>query len=459
MNQSILPKKKRTILVIERGVDQIRQLKRICSAKKFNIRAAQTLGQGFEHFEEHEIDILILTGSVARLGRIRGMELLDIISEKSAATQILFLAASKDMSLVFSALKRGSYQYAKLPIPDGELKMLIDAALLHQPQYTPNLLLKSEAHKTTFEQMVGGSPKMIDVYRQIRQATSTDMPVLLTGETGTGKDLVARAIHQQSTRSRKTFQPIHLGALPPELVAGELFGYEKGAFTGATQSHRGLFEKAEGGTIFLDEIGTIDGKVQISMLRLLETRKLERIGGTRTISANVRIVAATNENLSEAVEQGRFREDLFFRLDIFRIILPPLRERGGDVVLLVNHFLKQFSDVYQRDIGGISPECISALEAYDWPGNVREVKNIIHRAVLNCTGGILLPEHLPERLQRARKQPQKINLPMGCTLKEAEREIILRTLKWTRNNRQRTASILGISRRCLYNKLERYHLL
>ena len=459
MNQPKMLKKKVNILVIERGVELIRQLKHICSAKKFIVMAAQTIEHGFEHFEEHEIDILILTGSVARFGRIRGMGFLDIISEKSAATQILFLASSKDMSLVFSALKRGSYQYAKLPIPDGELKMLIDAALLHQPQYTPNLLFKSEARKTTFEKMVGGSPKMIDVYRQVRQAASTDMPVLLTGETGTGKDLVARAIHQQSSRSKKTFLPIHLGALPPELVAGELFGYEKGAFTGATQSHRGLFEKAEGGTIFLDEIGTIDEKVQISLLRLLETHKLERIGGTRIISANVRIVAATNENLSEAVEQGRFREDLFFRLDIFQITLPPVRDRGGDILLLVNHFLKLFSDDYQRNIVGISPECISVLEACYWPGNVREIKNVIHRAVLNSSGGILLPNHLPERLQKARKQPQKISLPMGCTIKEAEREIILCTLNWSQNNRRRTASILGISRRTLYNKLGQYNLL
>jgi transcriptional regulator with PAS, ATPase and Fis domain len=177
--------------------------------------------------------------------------------------------------------------------------------------------------------MVGGSPKMLEVYRQIRQAASTEMPVLLTGATGTGKDLVARAIHQLSQRSERTFLPIHLGALPPELVSGELFGYEKGAFTGATRSHRGLFEKAESGTIFLDEIGTIDEKVQISLLRLLETRKLERIGGTKTITANVRIVTATNENLSEAVEENRFREDLFYRLDIFQICLPPLRGLGG----------------------------------------------------------------------------------------------------------------------------------
>ncbi|MCP4745259.1 MAG: sigma-54-dependent Fis family transcriptional regulator [Desulfobacteraceae bacterium] len=459
MSASRRNKKKINILVIAHGVELIRQLKQICSDKKYTIRATQTIEHGFEKFEDHEIDILILTGAVARFGHIRDMALLDIISEKSAVTQILFLASSKDMSLVFSALKRGSYQYAKLPISDGELQMLIDAALLHQPQCTPNLLLKSEARKTTFEKMVGGSSKMIDVYRQIRQAANTNMPVLLTGETGTGKDLVARAIHQLSPRSRKSFFPIHLGALPPELVAGELFGYEKGAFTGATRSHRGVFEKAEGGTIFLDEISTISEKIQISLLRLIETHKFERIGGTRTISANVRIVVATNENLSEAVNQGRFREDLFFRLDIFQITLPPVRERGGDVVLLVNHFLKQFSDDYQRDILGISPECISRLESCEWPGNVREIKNVIHRAVLNSTGAILLPGHLPERLQKGQKQRPEIKLPIGCTLKEGERSMILQTLNWTQNNRQRTASILGISRRTLYNKLEKYGLL
>ena len=451
--------KKVNILVIEHGVELIRQLKRICSGKKFTIMGEQTVEHGFERFEEHEIDILFLTGSSMRPGRVRGMALLDIISEKSAATQILFLATSRDMSLVFSALKRGSYQYAKLPIADGELQMLIDAALLHQPQYTPNLLLKAGARKTSFEQMVGGSAPMREVYRQVRQAASTDMPVLLTGETGTGKDLVARAIHQQSHRSQALFQPIHLGALPPELVASELFGYEKGAFTGATRSHRGLFEKADGGTIFLDEIGTIDEKVQISLLRLIETQQLERIGGNQTISANVRIVTATNENLSEAVDQGRFREDLFFRLDIFQIVLPPVRERGGDVVLLVNHFLKRFSDDYQRSIVGISPECVSALESYDWPGNVREIKNVMHRAVLNATGGILLPDHLPERLQQAHAQIPEIKLPVGCTLKEAEKAVIVKTLNWTRNNRRRTAAILGISRRTLYNKLASYNLL
>ncbi len=451
--------KKVNILVIERGVELIRQLKRICSEKKFTIMGTQTIEHGFEKFEECEIDILFLTGSLARFGRIRGMALLDIISEKSAATQILFLAASRDMSLVLSALKRGSYQYAKLPISDGELRMLIDAALLHQPQYTPNLLLKANARKTTFEQMVGGSTTMREVYREIRQAASTDMPVLLTGETGTGKDLVARAIHQQSHRSQAMFHPIHLGALPPELVAGELFGYEKGAFTGATRSHRGLFEKTNGGTIFLDEIGTIDEKIQISLLRLIETQQLERIGGSRTIFSNVRIVAATNENLSEAVDQGRFREDLFFRLDIFQIMLPPVRERGGDVVLLVNHFLKRFNDDYQRGIVGISPECISILESYDWPGNVREIKNVMHRAVLNATGGILLPGHLPQRLQKARTKTPEIKLSVGCTLKEAEKAVIVRTLNWTRNNRQRTAAILDISRRTLYNKLAKYNLL
>ena len=449
-------KKNIRILIVSSSVDLLRQVKRIFPQKNYLVETVKSIGHAFEMFEEKEIDILLLSSSVAEMGQIRGMALLDTISEKSASTQTLFLAGPRDLPLFYSALKRGPYQYGKLPISDGELAMLIDSALIHQPSYAPNLLLKSEIKETTFENLVGGAKSMKAVYRQIKQAAHADTPVLLTGETGTGKDLVAGAIHQLSRRKTKAFVPIHLGALPPELVAGELFGYEKGAFTGATRSYRGSFEKAKGGTIFLDEISTIDEKVQISLLRLLETHEFERIGGSKTIRTNIRIIAATNENLLEAVEQNRFREDLFYRLDIFQIELPPVRKRYGDVLLLINHFLKHFSDTYDRNIVGISPHCIAALEAYDWPGNVREIKNVMHRAVLNCSGETLLPEHLPERFRNRSPQRPLVTIPVGTQLFDAERQLILQTLKWTRNNRSRSAKILGISRRALYNKLEKF---
>ena len=236
------------------------------------------------------------------------------------------------------------------------------------------------------------------------------------------------------------------------MVAGELFGYEKGAFTGAWKRYIGSFEKAHGGTVFLDEIGTIDEKNQISLLRLLETKKFRRIGGAKIIKANVRIISATNDDLSEAVRLKRFREDLMYRLDVFRIYLPPVKNRHGDVSLLVNHFLKRFNAAYEKKILGISPECINLLESYEWPGNVREIKNIIHHAVVMCNETVLLPEHFPKRLFANRRMQPSVSIKIGATLEEAERELIEKTLRWTDNNRRRTAEILGISRRTLYNK-------
>jgi transcriptional regulator with PAS, ATPase and Fis domain len=208
----------------------------------------------------------------------------------------------------------------------------------------------------------------------------------------------------------------------------------------------------------LDEIGTIDEKNQVSLLRLLETKKFQRIGGTREMKANFRVITATNENLEEAVHQGRFREDLFYRLDVFPITMPPVRERTGDVPLIVDYFLKSFNNIYQKNILGISPECINRMESYNWPGNVREIKNILHRAVVMCSGEVLLPEHLPKRFFSERHHLPAVSIPVGATIEEAEKAMIIQTLNWTNNNRQRTAAILGITRTTLYNKINKYHL-
>jgi DNA-binding NtrC family response regulator len=370
----------------------------------------------------------------------------------------LILVHPKELPLAFSAVKAGSYQYAKLPVPDEELRLLVDTALVHRPQSRLNLLLKEDSDKPSFEDMVGRSPRITEVYRQIRQAAQTDIPVLITGETGTGKELVARAIHQLSGRSEKPFVPIHLGALPLDLVSSELFGYEKGAFTGALKNYMGSFERAKGGTVLLDEIGTIDEQNQVSLLRLLETKNYQRIGGTRNIKANVRILAASNEDLNEAIRQGRFREDLFYRLDVFPIIVPTVSERASDIPLIVDHFLKHYNKIYRTDILGVSPECINRLESYGWPGTVREIKNVIHRAVVMCSGAILLPEHLPQRFFSQQNHMPQVSIQLGSSLEEAEKKMIARTLEWTNNNRQRAAAILGISRRTLYNKISRYNL-
>ena len=370
----------------------------------------------------------------------------------------MILVHPKEWPLAFSALRIGSYQYAKLPISDEELRLLVETAFVRRPQSGLNLLLKEKSDKPGFEDMVGRSPRVKEIYRQIRQAAQTDIPVLITGETGTGKELVARAIHQLSGRSEKPFVPIHLGALPLDLVSSELFGYEKGAFTGALKNYRGSFERAKDGTVLLDEIGTIDEQNQVSLLRLLETKRFQRIGGTRNLKVKVRVLAASNENLNEAIRLGRFREDLFYRLDVFPIMLPAVRDRAGDIPLIVDHFLKHFNKIYRTDIRGISPECINRLESYDWPGNVREIKNVIHRAVVVCSGGVMLPEHLPKRFFSQRNRRPKVSIQLGSSLEETEKKMIARTLEWTNNNRQRAAAILGISRRTLYNKISRYNL-
>jgi DNA-binding NtrC family response regulator len=459
LNNHSMPKKNRIkIMVVDRELDFFRQTQRIFPRDVADVAFERTLEHAFEKFEEQTFDILMLTGAAFKFRVDITIELLEIIATKCAITQVLILVHTRELPLAFSALKAGSYQYAKLPVADEELRLLVDTALNHRPRYSLNLLLKENPEKEGFEDMVGRSPLMMEVYRQIRQAAQTEIPVLITGETGTGKELVARAVHQLGKRQEKPFVPIHLGALPQELVASELFGYEKGAFTGAWKSYKGSFETAKRGTIFLDEIGTIDEKNQVSLLRLLETKRFQRIGGTLDIKANFRVITASNENLTEAVQQGRFREDLFYRLDVFPITLPAVRRRTGDVPLIVDYFLKRFNHIYQKNIFGISPECINRLESYNWPGNVREIKNVIHRAVVLCSGEVLLPEHLPKRFFSEQPGPPMVSIRIGSTIEEAEKEMIAQTLTWTNYNRQRSAAILGISRRTLYNKIDKYRL-
>ena len=454
-----MPAKNRIkIIVVDRDLEILHQVQRVFSRDVAEVSFERTLEHAFEKLEEFTFEILFLSGSAFKFHPDSAFELLEIIATKCPITQILFLINPRELPLAFSALKAGSYQYAKLPVPDEELRMLVDSALANRPQYGLNLLLKEHAQKPGLEDMVGRSPAMQDVYRQIRQAAQADIPVLITGETGTGKDLVAQAIHQLSSRKEKPFVPIHLGSLPQELVSSELFGYEKGAFTGAWKSYKGSFERAKGGTVFLDEIGTIDEKSQVSLLRLLETKKLQRIGGIRSIRSNVRLISATNDNLDEAVRTGRFREDMFYRLDVFRIALPPVRDRKGDVPLLVDYYLKQFNEANQTNILGISPECINRLDSYDWPGNVREIKNVLHRAVVMCNGEVLLPSHLPKRLVSEGHDPPTLTIRVGTTMQEVEKEMVTQTLNWTNHNRQLSAALLGMSRRTLYNKIAKYSL-
>ncbi len=446
------------IIAVDKTMQLAQRLAELFAKDDVDVFRESGIDRVLEKFESEPYDVLIVTSATFKAREIDGIELLEVIAANSPMTQILFLVEPRDIQTAMSALKAGTYQYAKLPIGDDELRLLVKTAIEKRPLYGTNLFLEAKKHEVKFEKLVGQSQPMQEVYRQIRQAAVTDMPILILGETGTGKDLTAQAIHQQSERRNGPYIVVNLGALPSELIGSELFGHEKGAFTGALERREGKFEQARDGSIFLDEISTIDEKVQVSLLRLIEQKKFQRLGGKRTISTNVRLLAASNQNLADTVEQGMFRKDLYYRLDVFRIIMPPLRERAGDVVLLVDEFIRRYNKTFQKNILGISPECISLLESCDWPGNVRELKNVIQRAVLVCEGEVLLTEHMPPRFRPDKPVRPTATFEVGTALEEVEREMITRALAATQNNRTRAAELLGISRRALYNKLQKHNI-
>jgi DNA-binding NtrC family response regulator len=291
-----------------------------------------------------------------------------------------------------------------------------------------------------------------------------DATVLITGETGTGKDMVAAAIHKRSKRQQRSYVPVNMGAVAHDLIASELFGHERGAFTGASDAHLGVFEQAQGGSIFLDEITTMDEKTQISLLRVLETNAIRRVGGNRDIDVDARVIAATNENIEETVRARRFREDLYYRLDVFRVHLPPLRERPGDVSFLTNHFIARFGALYKKSIRRAPSEIYQILRAYPWPGNVRELKNVIQRAVVMAKGAELTADLLPPRIttgigSAASGKAHWPSIRLGMSLEEVEKEFIMMTLKSMAGNKAKAAATLRISRHTLYDKLKKYGVL
>jgi DNA-binding NtrC family response regulator len=307
-----------------------------------------------------------------------------------------------------------------------------------------------------FDDLTGKSPQMKLVFRRIREAASSNVTVLILGESGTGKELVAQSIHRRSPWASGPFIPVNTGAISRDLVASELFGHQKGAFTGATETKHGKFEQAHEGTIFLDEIGTMDETTQISLLRVLETKRFQRIGGKRFIRCDARIIAASNENLMENHGGVNIREDLFHRLSVFTIVVNPLRERIEDLPIMAEELLNMACQEFHKEIRGFHPAAWEAMEGYSWPGNVREMKNVIQRAVLISQHREIQFEDLPSRIQQVKRHQMDISIPIGSSLKEAEKKIIQRTLQMTRGNRKHTAEILGISRRALYNKMHNF---
>jgi len=450
------------LLVIETSGAIQRVLQQQPSGLDVTIDAVRTIDAILGQFAQTTYDVVLWDLQTVTDNARHGLELLEVLAVDSPRTQVLVVANHDTLEVATDCLKAGAWHYVQAPVNPKELWALIDAAVAKQPTLGENKLLETQQLTYKFDDLVGSCDQMQTVYKRIQEAAAANVTVLITGETGTGKDLVAAAIHRHSLRQEKPYLAVNTGAMAPELTASELFGNEKGAFTGATTSKPGHFEQAHGGTIFLDEISTMDTKTQVSLLRLLETQAFRRLGGRKTIKVDVRLIAATNEDLGEAVARGAFREDLLYRFDVFRIGLPPLRERHGDILVIAREFIAQFNVTYNKTVEEITPETAHFLERYPWPGNVRELKNAIQRAVLIAHGRVLTADLLPNRMRDSDGSPTAASLPPfqpGMTLSAVEREHIANTLASTGGNKKRAAEVLGISRRALYNKLERYQLL
>jgi len=406
---------------------------------------------------ENQVFDLIITDY--KMQDMDGMRLLKTINHQYPSIKVIMITGFGSIEHAVEAMQAGALNYISKPVVPQKLLKIVEDSLsatsseiLHRDNN--NKVLEKMRH---FHEMVGLSKPIQEVYRKIQEVAPTDIPVLVLGESGTGKELVARAIHDLSPRREGPFVAVNTGGIPKDLIASELFGHLKGAFTGAISDKKGKFEEAHEGTLFLDEISTMSIPVQISLLRVLETSIIERVGSTKPIKVNVRIICASNEDLQELIRQQKFREDLYYRLNVFNIVLPPLRKRKQDIPYLVKYFRSLFNLELNKNIKDISPAALQILKQYSWPGNIRELRNVLLRAVLSAEDTLDV-HHLPAELTQNKLGSETITFRSGTPLSEVEKIMILQTLQAVKGNKLKAAEILGITRRSLYNKLETYQI-
>ncbi len=391
-------------------------------------------------------DVLLLD---MKMPRVEGLDVLRALQQYAEAPQVIVMTGFGEVSTAVEAMKLGAYDYLTKPARIEELDLLIRKAAEKGRLIRQNVALRAQLGSTADGGLITASPAMEEVLRVIERVAPTESSVLILGESGTGKELVARALHERSPRAAQAFVPIHCGALPREVLESELFGHEKGAFTGAVNAKPGLIELAEGGTLFLDEIGEMESESQVKLLRVLESRAFFRVGGTRRRTVDMRLVAATNRDLAEAIRANQFRQDLYYRINTITVTLPPLRERREDIGPLVQHFLERTA-VYGRK--RLSPPALRALERYDWPGNVRELQHVIERAVILSGGDEIQLEDLPAEIRSGRAAGG----PPSGSLEEMERQHSIATLKQVSGHRAKAAALLGIDPKTLYRKILTY---
>ena len=424
----------------------------------YNTVLAENGKEGLELFAKGDIDLVITD---LRMPQVTGEEVLEKIISGSPGVPVIVLTGHGSIDTAVDAMRKGAYDFLTKPLNLDRLTLIVKRALQGRTLTLQHRLLQEELQelqgKKVFESMIGKSSQMQKVFDTIKRVADSKATVLITGESGVGKELISNAIHNLSSRKDKPIIRVHCAALTETLLESELFGHEKGAFSGAVARKRGRFELANGGTIFLDEIGEINQNVQIKLLRVLQDKKFERVGGEETIEVDVRVVAATNKNLLEEIKKGNFREDLYYRLNVVNIEVPPLRERKEDIPLLVAEFIKTFAKENSKQIEGLDNKTRSILYNYDWPGNIRQLKNCIESAVVMCQGNVITVDDLPPGIVSTNEN-ESIKIPIGIPMEEAEKIIITENLAYFKGNKSKTADVLQIGRKTLHRKIEEYKI-
>ena len=440
------------------------------TARELLVEALQKEGHAVESFSDgsgaitrgKEVPVdLVLTD--IRMEGTDGLTVLKEFKRFSPDTSIVLLTAFGSLEGAIEAIKQGAYDYLAKPFKREEIRLVVQRSLEHCRLVRENAKLREDQRsREPWSQLVGSSPAMLEVYKLVARVSEGRSTVLIEGESGTGKELIARAIHSNSPRRDKPFIPVNCGALPDNLLESEMFGYEKGAFTGATGAKAALFEAANGGTLFLDEIGDLGAALQVKLLRVMQEQEVRRVGSTSSIKVDVRVIAATNRDLAQLVKDGKFRDDLYYRLNVVRIALPSLAERQEDITMLAYHFLQKYAGISPR-VKGFKPETIALIKRYHWPGNVRELENAVERAVSLSHGPLLVPDDLPESVRAeaavtgsSKSETGVAESEVLISLDELEKRHLTRVLKETKGNKVKAAKILGIDRRTLYRMAERF---
>jgi two-component system response regulator AtoC len=441
------------LLVVDDDPVTVNLLKEVLSKEGHKVDTAlggeEAISRGMNHF----FDIIITD---VRMGDKDGMEVLRSFKKISPETTVVIITAFGSIETAIEAIREGAFDYISKPFKLEEIKVTIQRALEQRKLLQENKFYRQELlSKYQFQNVIGRTPQMLHVYKTIAKVADTKSTVLLCGERGTGKELVARSIHYNSLRNHYPFIPLDCASLVETLMESELFGHVRGAFTGALSTKKGLLEEADGGTLFLDEVSNLSLSMQTKLLRFLQEHEIKRVGETESIKVDVRVIAATNQSLDPLVKNGKFREDLFDRLNVVSITLPPLRERNEDIPLLANHFLHKFSEENKKSISHISPEALEILLQYSWPGNVRELEHTIERAVILSIHPIILPEDLPRKMFDEMREVEIVPSEKLLPLKEIEKRYVLKVLQGTKGNKKKASEILGIDRTTLYRILEK----